>query len=157
MKSGKKNVVIVVLLALNIAGTIALASLFVFYRNAESKAAVPGDQIHFTSSANGEYTLYIGTNDKDTYTQKISTDEARNIVNSICVKYVDGYTSQDAKGGWVDETGKLTQENTLVYYLYGVSEKQVVSIMNDVLAALNQNSILVEVQNVNYAYYTGGK
>lgn len=156
MKSGKKSAVIVALLVLNITGTIVLAGLFIFYKNTKNET-VTGGRIHFTSSANGEYTLYIGTNDKNTYKQKIPTDEARNIVNGICVKYVDGYTSQDAKGGWVDETGKLTQENTLVYYLYGVSEKQVVSIMNDVMSALNQKSVLVQVQNVNYAYYTGGK
>lgn len=100
------------------------------------------------------YTLYIGTNDKDTYTQEISLEEARDMVNEICVKYVDGYTMQEANGGWVDETGTLTQEDTLVYRLMDVDEDQVISIMNEVLVALNQNSILVEKNEVSYCYYS---
>ena len=154
MKADKKNTVILVLLALNITATIVLAGIFFFRPNT---GTAPGGRIPFTSAANGKYVLYIGTNDKDTYAQKIPTDKAKDIVNRICVKYIGGYTAQDAKGGWVDETGKLTQENTLVYSLNGVSENQVISIMNDVLKALNQDSILVEVQNVDYAYYKGGK
>ena len=61
----------------------------------------------------------------------------------------------EAKGGWVDETGTLTEENTLVYYLSGAEEDTVILIMDEVLSALNQNSILVERQNLSYTYYSG--
>lgn len=102
-----------------------------------------------------KYILYIGTNDKDTYTQLIPTEEARDKVNAICTRYVDGYTASDARGGWVDETDTLTQENTLVYLFYGVTNEQLKMIMDDVLVELNQNSILVEKQNAVYTYYSG--
>lgn len=102
-----------------------------------------------------KYVLYIGTNDKDTYQQEIPTEEAKEIVNSICTKYTGGYTASDAKGGWVDETDTLTQENTLVYAFYDITEDQLVCIMNDVLLELNQNSILVEKQHAVYTYYSG--
>ena len=36
------------------------------------------------------YTLYIGTNDKDTYTQRIPLDEAKALVNEICSRYTGG-------------------------------------------------------------------
>ena len=102
-----------------------------------------------------KYLLYIGTNDKDTYKQEIPTEEAKEIVNSICARYAGGYTASDAKGGWVDETDTLTQENTLVYAFYDVTEDQLICIMNDVLRELNQNSILVEEQYAVYTYYSG--
>lgn len=102
-----------------------------------------------------KYLLYIGTNDKDTYQQEIPTEEAKEIVNSICTRYTGGYTASDAKGGWVDETDTLTQENTLVYAFYDVTEDQLICIMNDVLRELNQNSILVEKQYAVYTYYSG--
>ncbi|MBQ8913180.1 MAG: DUF3574 domain-containing protein [Lachnospiraceae bacterium] len=102
-----------------------------------------------------KYILYIGTNDKDTYTQLIPTEEARDKVNAICARYVDGYTASDARGGWVDETDTLTQENTLVYSFYGVTNEQLKMIMDDVLVELNQNSILVEKQSAVYTYYSG--
>ena len=85
----------------------------------------------------------------------ISTEEAREIVNEICIKYVDGYTASEAKGGWVDETDTLTQENTLVYAFYEVTEEQLVNIMEEILTALNQNSILLEKQEAIYTYYSG--
>lgn len=46
----------------------------------------------------GKYILYIGTNDKDTYTRLISLDEAKKIVNGICAEYADDYTVQEASG-----------------------------------------------------------
>lgn len=105
----------------------------------------------------GKYVLYIGTNDKDTYTQLISLDDAKDTVNAICAKYVSGYTVQEANGGWVDEKGNLTEEQTLVYSFSGADEEAITSIMDEVLIALNQNSILVERQDLTYTYYSGKK
>ncbi len=102
-----------------------------------------------------KYVIYIGTNDKDTYKQEISTEQAKNIVDSICVKYTDGFTSLQANGGWVDETNTLTQENTLIYVFYEISQEQLENIMDDILEQLNQNSILIEKQQSLYTYYNG--
>lgn len=100
-------------------------------------------------------TLYIGTNDKDTYTQLIPLEEAREKVNRICAKYVGGYTVMEAAGGWTDETGTLTQEATLVYSFTDVEEEALVCVMDEVLEELNQSSILVEVSGVHSLYYYG--
>lgn len=102
-----------------------------------------------------KYTLYIGTNDKDTYTQMIPLEEAKETVNQICSKYVDGYTVQEANGGWVDETGTLTQEETLVYSFVDAEEEDLIAIMDEVLTELNQNSIMVERSDMTYTYYSG--
>lgn len=102
-----------------------------------------------------KYIIYIGTNDKDTYKQEIPTKEARDMVNAICAKYLDGYTASNAKGGWVDETDTLTQENTLVYSFYNVEEEALIQVMDEIREKLNQNSILVERQEAVYTYYNG--
>jgi len=111
--------------------------------------------LDFELAENAQYILYIGTNDKDTYEQIIPTDEARDIVNAICAKYVNGYTSDVCEGGWVDEKNILTEENTFVYTINGADETAIISIMNEVLTALNQNAILIERRDVSSVFYHG--
>ena len=126
----------VVLLAMYFAGLFAMPSAIGF--------------------SNGtQYVMYIGTNDKDSYEQVVPPDEARAIVNEICGRYVDGYTASVAEGGWVDERGILTKETTLVYVLTGASERSALAIMDEVLIALRQNSILIEKRDVTSAFYSG--
>lgn len=102
-----------------------------------------------------EYVLYIGLNDKDTYDQIISTQEAIQKINTICTKYVTGYTIVETQGGWVDEKNMLTQENTLVYYFRGACESDICAIMDEVLLELNQNTIMMEERTVFFTYYGG--
>ncbi len=100
-----------------------------------------------------EYILYIGLNDKDEYRQLIPTEEAQEIINAICIRYVDGYTMTKAEGAWIDEKGKLTSEQTLVYTIRA-KEEDIIRIMDDILPALNQNSILLEEKNSDSVYYS---
>ncbi len=101
-----------------------------------------------------KYTLYIGLNDKDSYVQEIPTEKAREIVNQICIKNTGGYTTMDAHGGWVDESDHLVEENTLCYVLTEIEEEKVQTIMDEVLTALNQNSILLEKNEAEMVYYS---
>lgn len=101
-----------------------------------------------------EYILYIGLNDKDEYRQIISTEEAQEIINAICIRYVDGYTMSKAEGAWVDEKGILTSEETLVYTIRGEKEN-IIRVMDDILPALNQNAILLEEKNSDSMFYNG--
>ena len=105
----------------------------------------------------GRYTIYIGTNDKDTYTQLIPSDEARRIVDRICMEHTDAFTMTDARGSWTDETGAVTREDTLVYTFSGIDEEDLNLIMDDILEELNQNSIMVEHQNISTTYYDGSR
>lgn len=100
-------------------------------------------------------TLYIGLNDKDTYTQLIPTEEARAAVDEICLKYVEGFTAYEARGGWTDESGALTRENTLVYIISGADEEQITAIMDEVLKELNQSAILLSTETAETIYYSG--
>jgi len=104
-----------------------------------------------------KYTLYIGLNDKDTYTQLLSTEEAENKASNIVLKHVDGFTRFLGKGAYQDEKGIVTYENSLVFEIYAATEDQIKAIMDELLQELNQSSILVERERVNCQFYEGTK
>lgn len=149
-----RQLIIIVLLVLNLVA-VSAGSGYLFQAVTLSKEEKPQSAV-FEEQTDREYVLYIGLNDKDTYRQIIPTGEAIERIDTICVRYVDGYTLTEAQGGWVDEKGVMTQENTLVYYFRGADETEIKRIMDEVLRELNQNSILLEEKTVNYAYYSGG-
>lgn len=160
MKGAKRKssfqivVIFLIIEALALAGIIGYLVLSQNAQNSQNTKTV-GTILDYEDAENGKYVLYIGLNDKDTYEQIIPTDEAKDIVNRICTKYVEGYTVSEANGGWVDETRTLTEESTLVYILSDVKEEDMIAIMDEVLAALNQNSILIERQEYAYSFYSG--
>ncbi len=101
-----------------------------------------------------KYTLYIGTNDKDTYTQIIPYNECVEKVTKICIKYTGGCTISSAKGYWNDETDTLTYEDTIVVILEDISKEIVYKICDEVIVELNQNSILIETGNIKTDFYS---
>ena len=154
-KVSKFNIVVVLILILE---SIVLSGIILYLssdHSSQSGTSENGTVLSYNDSENGKYVLYIGLNDKETYSQIIPTEEAKEIVNGVCAKYVDGYTVTEANGGWVDETGTVAEEMSLVYTLCNVKEENVILLMNEVLTALNQNSILVERQDISYTYYSG--
>lgn len=154
----KKQIIILVVLILNLVVSGGIIGYLVVQNTQETQKNNTAESILSDQMETGEkYIIYIGTNDKDTYQQEIPTNEARDMVNAICAKYVEGYTASDAKGGWVDETDTLTQENTLVYSFYNIKEEQLIQVMDEVREKLNQNSILVERQEAVYMYYYGNE
>lgn len=140
----KVNKVLVILLVVNL---ILTAGIICYLASGNSGGAdEPGES---------KYTIYIGTNDKDTYRQEIPTEQAREIVNGICSEHAEGFTSVDAAGYWTDETDAPTREDSFVYSFYGIDEETLRDIMDDILIELNQNSILVEHETVESTYYSG--
>lgn len=106
-------------------------------------------------SQSSTHTIYIGLNDKDTYTQLISTEDAEQIVHTICLQYVDGYTMYQADGYWKDADGKPTKENTLVCVFVGTDKQTVRIIADEVIEALNQNTVLIVSGENNAEFYSG--
>lgn len=144
----KRNILLViinVLLVLNLCATVLLGVIVLGQKSGMSDSDT-GDQ----------YVMYVGTNDKDTYEQIIPTDEAKNIIDRICFKYLDGYTIQDAVGSWVDDSGVPTHENTIVCYFDGADAETVYKVADEILKALNQNSVLIEKDQIRIDFY-GGK
>ena len=87
---------------------------------------------------------------------ELTQEEARNIVDTVCLKYFEGYTLQDAIGAWTDETGTVTHEYTLVCFFDGADKATVYKAADDVIKALNQNTVLIEENEITMDYY-GGK
>ena len=102
-----------------------------------------------------QYVMYVGTNDKDTYKAEHTNEEAKNIVDEVCLKYFDGYTLQEATGSWKDDDGQTTHEYTLVCYFDDVDEETVYKAADELIVQLNQNTILIEKNPVVMDYYSG--
>lgn len=102
-----------------------------------------------------QYVMYVGTNDKDTYQPEHSQQEARDIVDTVCLKYFEGYTLQEATGAWTDETGEITHEYTLVCYFDGADRETVYLAADEIIQALNQNTVLIEEDEIAIDFYGG--
>ena len=144
----KKTRVLTILLAINMVVTMGIIGFMVHCKC--NQPSITDTKMDDSS----KYTVYIGTNDKDTYSKVMPLEQAKKIVNEICMDHVGGYTVNLAAGGWVDEKGVETMEDSLVYTFCDISEEQLTAILDDVLEELNQNSILVEHQQVETTYYT---
>ncbi|SCW41354.1 hypothetical protein SAMN02910456_01011 [Ruminococcaceae bacterium YRB3002] len=117
--------------------------------------AAQGQEQGQDENSGTQYVLYVGTNDKDTYAPKYTQEEAKTIVDQVCLKYFEGYTLQEAIGSWTDETGTPTHEYTIVCYFDGADEETVHKAADELLVALNQNTILIESSTMHMEYYSG--
>ncbi len=102
-----------------------------------------------------QFVMYVGTNDKDTYAPKYTQEEARNIVDEICLKHFEGYTLQEAIGSWTDEKNNITHEYTVVCYFDDADAETVYKAADEVIKALNQNTVLIERDDIRMEYYSG--
>jgi len=104
-----------------------------------------------------EYTMYIGTNDKDTYQLEMSLDDARSIVhNTMMDHFSDGFTMYEANGVWRDEYNVITLEYTFVCILEHVDKTEVYKAADELIAQLNQNTILIVSNSVSKVdFYRG--
>lgn len=142
MKKNKAIILISIVLFIN---TVAICFLGVNVYQLNKKAGMNGTI---------KYTMYVGLNDKDTYEQIIPTDEAKSVIDRICLRYVDGYTIQDANGVWADETGKSTHENTIVCYFSDTDSDTIYKIADEIIENLNQNTVLIETNHVETDFYS---
>lgn len=104
-----------------------------------------------------EYTMYIGTNDKDTYEIVMPIPDARAVVhNTMMDHFSDGFTMYEANGVWRDEHNVVTLEYTFVCVLESVKKKEVYKAADELLVKLNQSTILV-VENAAHSvnFYQG--
>ncbi len=135
------KVIIGVLVGLNLVLTSILFGSFIS-KNVQSKTETT------------KYTLYIGTNDKDTYKEEIPFDECISKVTDICIEYTGGCTIFEATGYWKDDNNVITKERTIGCILEDIEKEIVFKICDDVIVALNQNSILIETNSVYSTFYS---
>ena len=146
MKNQKSVIALAALLLLNICATVILG--FAVYKLSSEQDA---------AGSTTQYVMYVGLNDKDTYEQIIPTEEAKGIIDDICFSYLDGYTIQDAVGSWVDEKDNATREQTIVCYFNGADESTVYKIADEIIEQLNQNTVLIEKDEIETDFYGGAR
>lgn len=96
-----------------------------------------------------KFILYLGLNDKDKKIQLINTIEAYKICNNILMHYTNGATIFEASGIYKHDNGEFTIEKTLRIELLFVDKKTVVSIVNDLKKAFNQESVAIQEQKID--------
>lgn len=103
---------------------------------------------------NKKTNLYVGLNDKDRKKQIIKTKKAIKIINDLLINtyLLEGATIQTAKGIYKYEKGKTVIEKTIVVILLDVEEKKINMIVKDLKNILNQESILIETNPINYSF-----
>lgn len=89
-------------------------------------------------------TLYVGLNDKDTKQQEIGTLEAYKVAMHIITAHADGGTIFEANGFYKHNDGTITVEKSLKIELVDVTEAAARAIVEQLKAALNQESIIVQ-------------
>lgn len=97
--------------------------------------------------------FYIGLNDKETKAQKIPTLVAADLVARyvLAVGY-PGATISESVGIYTHESGEIVKENTIrVEILDSVPAKDE-KLAADLKKTLNQESILIERQSVNFDF-----
>ena len=106
-----------------------------------------------------EYTIYIGTNDKDTFQLEIPLDEARSIIYNTMINYFsEGFTMHDANGVWKDENDAITLEYTFVCIIENADIDEIHKAADELILKLDQNSILIVSNRVEKVdFYTGKK
>ena len=111
------------------------------------------------SNRSVEYTMYIGTNDKETYQLEMTLEQARGIVhNTMMDHFSDGFTMYDASGVWRDENRVVTLEYSFVCIVEAAPKAEVYKAADELIVALNQSTILIVANTIDVAdFYTGSK
>ncbi len=94
-------------------------------------------------------TFYIGLNDKDSKIQEIETQNAKNTIQDIFYNVVNGCTIYNAQGVYKHDNGMKVKENTIIVECFDMDEKDIYYIAEYLKKALNQESIAVNIQEIN--------
>ncbi len=99
-----------------------------------------------------KYTLSIGLNDKDRYTQIIGFEKAKDVIVEELAKQGLDCTVYKANGVYTHENGKTVSEETVRVDCYQFDDnsifQKVVKSCTNLKSLLNQESIAYEVQEV---------
>ena len=96
-----------------------------------------------------KFTLYMGLNDKDAKVQVISTIEAYKVVSNIISKDFGGGTIFEAQGIYKHDDGKIVFEKTLRIEILFAEEPQIKALVAELKKIFNQESIAVQVEDIN--------
>jgi hypothetical protein len=97
-----------------------------------------------------KFTVIAGLNDKDTKQQEITTAEAYNrIIKVLHNNNVEGATFTECKGLYIHNNGTAVFENSIKIELLFITEETAKNICKELKTELNQESVVLEVINLN--------
>lgn len=101
-----------------------------------------------------QYVMYLGTNDKDTNSPVFGEEESLSRVENILADYFEGFTVQDAKGGWKNEDGSIAHEYTIVITLSDTNLDKVHQAADTLIKEFNQNSVMIQQNRSVTEFYS---
>ena len=141
---GKKLGIVAILISV-VAIVLSCFSIFRLGQSTEDKATEV------------QYVMYVGTNDKDTNNPVFGEEEAISHAENTLAKYFDGFTVQDARGGWKNEDGSIAHEYTIVITLSDTNLEQVHKAAADLQKEFNQKSIMIQQNKTVTEFYSATK
>lgn len=102
-----------------------------------------------------QYVLFLGTNDKDTYEPFGTPEQCKAKVDQVLTKHFEGFTIQEANGGWTNEDGTVDHEYTVVILLSDTTAAKVHAAADDLIETFNQSSILIQANKTKTEFYSG--
>ena len=102
-----------------------------------------------------QYVLFLGTNDKDTYTPYGTPDVVKAKVDEVLTKHVEGFTIQEANGGLTNDNGTVDHEYTVVILLSDTTMDKVHAVCDDLIKTFNQSSVLIQSNRTKTEFYSG--
>ncbi len=108
-----------------------------------------------TESKDIQYVMYLGTNDKDTYEPFGTAEEAKAKVDEVLTRHFEGFTIQEANGGWTNENGTVDHEYTIVILLSDTTSEKVHAAADDLIREFNQSSVLIQANETKTEFYSG--
>ena len=109
------------------------------------------------SAGDIQYVMYLGTNDKDTYQPFGTPEECKAKVDEVLTEHFEGFTIQEANGGWTNENGTVDHEYTVVILLSDTTPEKVHAAADDLISAFNQSSVLIQANETTTEFYSGGE
>ena len=76
-------------------------------------------------------------------------------VDAVLTKHFEGFTIQDAQGGWTNDDGSVSHEYTLVIYLSDTTIEKVRAAADDLIREFNQSSVLIQANETTTEFYAG--
>ena len=91
-----------------------------------------------------QYEIFLGTNDKDSYEPYGTPDAVKEKVDEVLTKHFEGFTIQEANGGWTNENGTVDHEYTVVILLSDTTLEKVYAASDDLIRAFNQSAVMIQ-------------
>ena len=148
MNSNKTTILAIIAIVISITAA-GLSVCSMLQKNSDPAAAAE------TQEQDIQYVLYLGTNGKDSNAPVFSPDEAKEHLDSILTKHFEGFTIQEAMGGWTNEDGTVSHEYTLIIHLSDTTIDKIHAACDDMLAEFDQSSVLIQQNSSVTEFYSG--